>query len=266
MKSLRRLFTSPKPRSAPRPGPTPGFRGGMPKPEEAFVAIGDIHGCADNLDRLWEKIDAMVPGMPVVHVGDYVDRGEHSAQVLKMLFDRQRERGDIACLMGNHEEMFLEFLDKPEKSGERWLRYGGLQTVASFGPAGDAYGRKDIFSLRDAVIESLGQEQLDWLRGLPLVWSSGNMSVVHAGADPRMPLDEQPERNLTWGHQDFGHLPRRDGLWIVHGHTIVQVPQMANGVISIDTGAYATDRLTAAIIRPEREVEFIQATSGQPPR
>nr|WP_272213751.1 hypothetical protein [Marinicella sp. W31]MDC2879703.1 hypothetical protein [Marinicella sp. W31] len=164
--------------------------------------------------------------------------------------------------MGNHEEMFLGFLEDPEEKGERWLRNGGLQTVASFGPAGDAYGQHDLRRLRDFIMERLGEAQLDWLRNLPLVWSSGNISVVHAGADPRKPVGEQSRRNLTWGHPAFGQLPRRDGLWIVHGHTIVQVPEMANGVISIDTGAYATDRLTAAIIRPDCEVEFIQANSG----
>lgn len=266
MKSLRRLFTSPKPRNASRPQPQQSFRGGLPKPDRAFVAIGDIHGCAENLARLWEKLDQIVPDLPLVHVGDYVDRGESSAQVLEMLFDRQKERADVICLKGNHEEMFLEFLDDPSENGERWLRYGGLQTVASFGPTGDAYGRKDIARLRDAVIERLGEERINWLKDMPFIWSSGNMSVVHAGADPRKPLDEQPSRNLTWGHQAFGQLPRRDGLWIVHGHTIVQVPQMASGVISIDTGAYATDRLTAAIVRPDREVEFVQATSGKAAR
>ncbi|MET3599658.1 metallophosphoesterase family protein [Martelella mangrovi] len=263
MKSLRRLFSSPAPQ--PRPEPPPAFRGGLPKPEEAFVAIGDVHGCAENLARLWEKLERQAPGMPVVHVGDYVDRGENSAKVLNMLFERQRDVGDIVCLAGNHEEMFLGFLDDPTEKGERWLRYGGLQTVASFGPGttGEAYGKHDLQRLRDAVVESLGTAQLEWLRNLPLIWSSGNLSVVHAGADPRKPLDEQPRRNLTWGHQAFGQLPRRDGLWIVHGHTVVPVPQMANGVVSIDTGAYATDRLTAAIVRPDREVEFIQATSGR---
>ena len=89
----------------------------------------------------------------------------------------------------------------------------------------------------------------------------GNVAVVHAGADPRKPLESQRPANLTWGHPAFGQLPREDGTWIVHGHTVVDRPIMANGVISIDTGAYARGRLTAAIIRPGREVEFPQAAA-----
>ncbi|AJY45209.1 metallophosphoesterase [Martelella endophytica] len=260
MKALRRLFKS----APPPPPPPPPFRGDLPRPDQPFAVIGDIHGCRGHLEKLWARLDREAPSARIVHVGDYVDRGEHSADVLRMLFRREREQGDIVCLTGNHEQMFLDFLEDPAGKGKRWLQFGGLQTLASFGLSGigDAVGTRDYSQIRDAVLVALGEEMTAWLKALPLSWQSGNLAVVHAGADPRLPIAEQPPQNLTWGHRAFGALPRRDGLWIVHGHTVVPMPSMSNGIISLDTGAYASGRLTAAILRPDREVEFIQVDAG----
>ena len=264
MKSLRRLFSRPKPDLREQPAPV--FRGGPPAPGEGFVAIGDIHGCASALTALWEKVAATAPGMTIVHVGDYIDRGEDSAGVLNLLAERQARDHDIVCLKGNHEEMFLDFLNAPQEKGERWLRYGGLQTLQSFRdlPLGNALGERDLVHIRDSVATQLGPAMIDFIETMPRLWKSGNLAVVHAGADPRKPLEEQRPSNLTWGHPAFGQMPRQDDLWIVHGHTIVDMPKIANGIISIDTGAYANGRLTAAIIRPGREVEFIQVATAGP--
>ena len=90
--------------------------------------------------------------------------------------------------------------------------------------------------------------RIDWLRSLPRLWRSGTLAVVHAVADPRRPLEAQEERHLLWGHPDCGRRPRTDGLWIAHGHTISETPTSADGVISVDTGAYATGRLTGAVV------------------
>ena len=79
-------------------------------------------------------------------------------------------------------------------------------------------------------------------------YSSGNVHVVHAGADPARPLDRQSAHTLIWGHPDFLRRPRRDGQWVVYGHTIVDVVAAENGRIGVDTGAYATGRLSAALI------------------
>ena len=260
MKSLRRLFTRPGPAS-PEPLP-PSFRGGLPTPDEGFAAIGDIHGCADALAALWDKVATAAPGLRIIHVGDYIDRGEDSAGVLRMLHERQTRDGDILCLKGNHEEMLLDFLRAPEEKGERWLRNGGLQTLQSFKDIslGNALTDHNFSVVRDALVQQLG-DMAGFLEAMPRLWKSGNVAVVHAGADPRKPLESQRPANLTWGHPAFGELPREDGTWIVHGHTVVDRPIMANGVISIDTGAYARGRLTAAIIRPGREVEFLQAAA-----
>lgn len=211
-----------------------------PDPGGPIGIVGDIHGCDDLLGRLLSRLDGQI-----VCVGDYIDRGERSAAVL----DRLIARPDIVCLRGNHEDMLLGFLDDPEGRGPRWLRYGGLQTLASFGVGGDlSLGR--LGHLRDALARAMGDERIDWLRGLPLWWQAGNIGVTHAGADPRRPLAEQEARHLLWGAPDFEKHVRSDGLWIARGHVIVDRPGAVDGRLSVDTGAYATGRLTAAVVTP----------------
>lgn len=222
----------------------PDIEHAPPAPDTPFVAIGDIHGRADLLTRLLPRL----PDLPIICVGDYIDRGDHSADVLRLLLDRP----EIICLSGNHEDMLLRFVDTPEREGGRWLLHGGMQTVASFGLAGispSARG-KELVKLRNSLVEAMGQEMLTWLRDLPTLWQSGNVAVLHAGADPSRPLDTQKPQTLQWGHAAFLKTPRTDGMWVVHGHTVVDAPNANDGRIAIDTGAYATDRLTAVIIEP----------------
>lgn len=226
-------------------------------PGQPFLAIGDIHGRADLLERLERILLIEAPGLPAVFVGDYVDRGENSARVIELLMSSS-ETGDqpVFCLKGNHEEMCLRFLDDPERYGERWLRFGGLQTLASYGVQ---VGGADVSALkraRDDLALAMGDQVIDWIRARPTMWRSGNVCVTHAGADPARPLDMQSERSLLWGHKDFTEKSRTDGQWIVYGHVITDRPSAARGRISVDTGAYATGRLTAALISQD-SVRFL---------
>uniref|UniRef100_UPI003D6A38AB metallophosphoesterase n=1 Tax=Planktotalea sp. TaxID=2029877 RepID=UPI003D6A38AB len=208
------------------------------KPIAPFIAIGDIHGRLDLLSKLLSE----APKVQIVLVGDYVDRGDDSAGVLRLLSTRP----DLICLSGNHEELMLKFIDAPQTHGSHWLRYGGLQTLASYGIAGmtETSSPEAMSEARDALLSAMGEDMLNWLRARPTHWQSGNVAVVHAGADPKIPVTEQSYRTLHWGHPDFRKSPRNDGVLVVHGHTIVDAPQNTNGRISIDTGAYATGRLS----------------------
>ncbi|WP_323770762.1 metallophosphoesterase [Antarctobacter sp.] len=232
------------------------------RPDVPFFAVGDLHGCDRLLDQLLQKLDSLRhPEALLVMVGDYVDRGEESRRVLRRLFVLSQAAGDLMhCLMGNHEKMLLNVLDDPVSHGPRWLRHGGLQTLASYRVQpvlGD--GKETAWiDMRDKLAEAVGDEVITWLRGLPLFWQSGNVVVVHAGADPDLPIGEQEEGNLLWGHPKFRHKPRADGLWVVHGHTITEQPQVAHGRIPTDTGAYATGILTAALVEPDN-VSYIHA-------
>ena len=215
-------------------------------PERPFAAVGDLHGRRDLLDRLIPRLGPR----PWVFVGDYIDRGEDSAGVLRTLAEMQAsDPGGIVCLAGNHEEMFLRMLDEPARHGPSWLRFGGLQTLASFGLAAPADRGADAWEdTAQALREALGRDLRDWLTGLPTLWQNGNVAVVHAGADPALPMTDQPGSVLTWGHPEFDDRDRQDGVWVVHGHTIVDAPQARRGRIPIDTGAFATNRLTAVRI------------------
>lgn len=226
-------------------------------PEVPFYAIGDIHGSDDLLERLIQKLANLAhPEARLICVGDFVDRGEDSAGVMRRLFNMQKGAGDLmVCLMGNHEHMMLKFLDEPVGHGARWLRYGGLQTLASFqvsGLPGTSASELEWIALRDTFREALGPELEAWVRGLPSHWHTGNVWVVHAGADPAVPIADQDRSTLLWGHRDFFEVPRTDGQWVVHGHTIVDAAQAKDGRIAIDTGAYATGKLTAALVERGR--------------
>jgi serine/threonine protein phosphatase 1 len=221
-------------------------------PDESFIAFGDIHGRFDLLQRFPEN----KVGGRIIFLGDMIDRGDESADVLNVLFTVP----GIICLMGNHEEMMLDFIAQPQSEGGRWLRYGGLQTLASFGVTGvsETSTGGELERARDALVDAMGNDLIDWVSSLPKCWTSGNVAFVHAGADPALPIDAQTNRTLLWGHNDFGKIPRKDGMWVVHGHTITEKPEMKPGIISIDTGAYATGNLTAAtILKGSVEFEYV---------
>ncbi|PSK81551.1 serine/threonine protein phosphatase 1 [Limimaricola soesokkakensis] len=215
-------------------------------PATPLAVIGDVHGRADLLFLMLDRLKREAPDHQVILVGDYLDRGEESQEVLEAL----REQSGLVCLKGNHEAMCLEFLKDPERYGPRWLRNGGLQTLASFGVGGVGQGTDAarLVAARDALAESLGDNAITWLQNLPLSWRSGNVAVVHAAADPELPISLQSEQTLLWGHPNFDRVARQDGVWIVHGHTIVDQARAEAGRIAVDTGAYASGQLSAAII------------------
>lgn len=255
---LSRLFKRQPSRSAPAAAPAP-----MPPctPDRATAVIGDIHGCLELFEKLWAKQD---PSDVVVTVGDYIDRGEHSAQVLSRLMALNTAEPDrVICLIGNHEAMLLDFLDSPKEAGGRWLKYGGLQTVSSFGVTGakEKMEAQERVDLRDRLRDAMGAPLERWLRGLPTQWHSGNLCVVHAGADPDLPMAEQNRDTLIWGHEAFLSKPRRDGVWIAHGHTVMPRPEQKGSRIAVDTGAYHSGCLTAARCLPDGEVYFVQSTA-----
>lgn len=210
--------------------------------------VGDVHGRVDLLDQLLEKLGQ---AERIVLVGDYIDRGEDSCAVL----DRVMSTEGLTCLKGNHEAMCLGFIDEPERQGARWMRNGGLQTLASFGVPGSP-DPADFPRMRDALARAMGDNRIDWLRALPLSDRIGNLFICHAGTDPARPVDDQDARTLLWGHRDFPDVARRDGIWVAHGHVIVDAPTGQDGRISVDTGAYATGRLTAALIEG-RDLGFV---------
>ena len=238
-----------------------GMRGrarSLPDPGRRVWMIGDVHGRHDLLEPLLDRIAQDVArhsdAQPaVVTMGDYVDRGDRSADVLATLRALpDRLRAEVVVLMGNHERMMLDTLDDPVANGHRWLRNGGVETLASFGVGGVRadLGPAEMRTLGTDLRAAMPAGLEAWMRGLPTVWRSGTLVCVHAALDPARPPEAQDEDVLLWGHRAFARTARRDGLWVAHGHTIVAEPVAQAGRIALDTGAYRTGQLTAAVVGP----------------
>lgn len=234
------------------------FRISSIAPDNPLCVIGDVHGCLELLDDALMRAKLGDIETRCVIVGDFIDRGPDSRGVLERLLT-ESQSGFIVCLRGNHENMMLSAIDNPSSHMLSWIRNGGEQTLNSYGIEllSSASNQLDVNDLQLRLSEALGEVLLTWLRGLPAIWTSGNVAMVHAGADPEVPLQMQDEKNFIWGHDSFGKFSRTDGIWIVHGHTIVPRPTILDGVVSIDTGAYRTGHLTTARIK-KGQVEFTQ--------
>ena len=231
-----------------------------PRPDVNLYVVGDVHGRFDLLTSLMKKIDIdkseqSTNDAAVVFVGDLIDRGGQSAEVLKLV--REYIRSDVrnACVMGNHERMMLDFLDRPKENAP-WLTFGGAETLASFG-LDTSENAVDLSTVRDEFRRAMPDGLENWLRGLPLIWQNGNVAVVHGAADPNRAIDAQTERILLWGNASFNRASRQDGIWVAHGHTIVDPPYFGNGRISVDTGAYLGGPLTAAAVSSQGQVRFL---------
>lgn len=226
---------------------------------DPVAIIGDVHGRDDLFVRMVDKI-ALHPAsakMRVVLVGDLIDRGPESAAALRRahaLCKHPAPFADVTALMGNHERMALDFLRDPLENAPRWWAAGGEATVASFG-LGLPYtrqtaleGANQIINLRDALLERMGPELVDWLDALPLFWREDAVFVAHAGADPGLPLQGQGEAALLWGRYRPAPGPRTDGIRVVQGHLIQKEPRIEQGRLLIDTGAWKTGHLSAVIL------------------
>lgn len=226
----------------------------LPGNVPAVQVVGDIHGRADLLDDLLSKLD---PSLPTVFLGDMIDRGPDSAGVMARLRNLESDPR-VTCLMGNHEAMLLGFLDDPLRQGPRWIRGGGDATLRSLGlgPQNGA-GWSDLTALAEATAQALGCETRAWLRARPLWIRIGNLLMVHAGADPALPPEDQKAETLLWGHPGSMR-PRPDGLWLIHGHIVTDRLEARGGRINVDTGAWRTGRLSAACIAPPHGLRWIQ--------
>jgi serine/threonine protein phosphatase 1 len=230
-----------------------------PKPQRPVYVVGDVHGCSRKLQKLLRLIDRDVEAQEfdrpeLVFVGDYIDRGEGSADVLDFMQHLALEHPDqVTCLVGNHERMMLDFLDDPMRA-QAWLRHGGLQTLRSFDVAAPASPERpsgaDLVDAASDLRAALGPACVAWLGTLPTTWVSGDLWVVHAGADPDVPMDAQEETILLWGSEIFHTRERRDGQWVVAGHSPVRTPVFEGGRILIDTGAVYGGALSAIRITP----------------
>lgn len=246
---LPRILSQLDPRRRSPPVPVNSAR---IRPDRALFAIGDTHGCVAQLTQMFARLDEVARGDEIcVFLGDYVDRGPQSREVLLLLYKLSQSTPErVICLMGNHERMLLDFIDDPAGVGAGWLHNGGVETLSSFGieVPKDAIQSGATVDLAQRLEKALPKGLQEWLRTLPRQWSTGNIHCVHAAMSPKRPPDDQRGTVLLWGHPDFLTTPRSDDNIVVHGHTVVRQAGMSGNRIAVDTGAHLTGRLTAAHI------------------
>jgi serine/threonine protein phosphatase 1 len=228
-----------------------------------IYAIGDIHGCFAELERLEHSIvadAAEVEGEKwIVTLGDYIDRGPASAQVVRHLMAPPPAGFRRISLAGNHEQMLLDFLADPRR-GRGWLDYGGLDTARSYG-LGAVAGSGNPGAIARALDLLLPEEHVGWMRGLPSALAVPGFVFVHAGLRPGIPLDQQSEHDLLWIRDEFLDADLPDGPIVVHGHTPAAEPSRTPRRIGIDTGAFASGILTAVRIDAAGETRFLSTGS-----
>jgi serine/threonine protein phosphatase 1 len=218
-------------------------------------AIGDIHGRLDLLDQLLERIESDVRhGSHLetlyVFLGDYIDRGPASSGVIERLIAFSSNQRTI-CLKGNHEAFLLEFFGNPGLLQE-WGRYGGLNTLMSYGlrPPLQPNAAQSA-EVAATLIRAMPEAHRDFLENLRLSLTLGDFFFVHAGVRPRIALEQQSEEDLLWIREEFLFYEQSFDKMVVHGHSPVRQPEVLDNRINIDTGAYATGRLTCLVLEGE---------------
>lgn len=213
----------------------------------AVYAIGDVHGCLEELRTMEDAIDddrAEIEGnIWIVLLGDLIDRGPQSAGVMEHVLSPPPEGARRICLAGNHEAMMLDFLmGRPSY----WLENGGIETLKSYGVEARELAFLTPRSRADALTSHIPSAHIAHLEQAPIGVSLPGVTLVHAGVRLGIPLSEQSEEDLLWIREPFLNAKLPADHLIVHGHTPSREPQVVPGRLGIDTGAFATGRLTAA--------------------
>ena len=213
-------------------------------------AIGDVHGRMDLLDRLIRMIgddDTRRPQLEteIILLGDLVDRGPDSAGVVARAMTGSAGFAPLHTLMGNHEEQLVDSVAGDGEMISAWLFYGGRETLQSFGVPEQIIASGDETAMMRAARAVIPSDVIRWLRALPMSRRIGDYLFVHAGVRPGVPLDEQDPVDMRWIRREFLESEADHGAVVVHGHSIRPEVQMCPNRIGIDTGAYASDRLTA---------------------
>ncbi len=218
--------------------------------DRRVYAIGDIHGRADLFDDLLLRIERdaanrePVPTQLIL-LGDLIDRGPHSAQVVARAIKLSEGGMPIRMLKGNHEEVFILAARGDLKATRFFCRIGGHETILSYGLSQTDYAAMDFVDLAQWMLNNIPRSHVDFLDGFEDMVEIGDYLFVHAGIRPDVPLDQQKATDLRWIREEFLSSHADLGKLVVHGHTITEDVDERTNRIGIDTGAYHSGRLTA---------------------
>lgn len=259
---FRSLF--PKDSGPGEPGVPDGYR---------VYAVGDIHGRLDLLDdvlaQIEADIDARAPAQNIiVFLGDLIDRGPSSAQVVERLRTYRRDSVRTVFLSGNHEEVLLRLLRGESRYLRDWLTFGGAECARSYGVSSTQLKRMDPDQAVALLRQKIPDNHREFLQAFGDTFRIGSYLFVHAGLRPGVPLSEQNQSDLRWIREPFLENGDDHGYIVVHGHTIAEQIDVRGNRIGLDTGAYRSGVLTAMGLEGQ-ERWFLQtgpeAASGAQP-
>ena len=229
-----------------------------------IYAVGDIHGRYDLLQSLYGRIRrdlaASRPRESIeIFLGDYVDRGPQSREVVEWMISEPPATDRRICLRGNHEELLLAALAEPFGI-QNWLANGGLQTLLSYRPVPRSeLANMTMAEARAVFARAFPERHFDFMQQLPRSDQFGGYLFVHAGLRPGRPLERQDPHDLVWIREPFLSSNFDFGKMVVHGHTPQDAPEIRPNRINIDTGAVFTGRLTCLVLAGEGR-KFLQAS------
>lgn len=212
-----------------------------------IYAIGDVHGRADLLSDLLRRIERdnaarAQASVTTILLGDMIDRGRHSAALLRTLSSRMPS--GLICLRGNHEAVMVDAWKGNRAALRLWFEHGGDATLAGFGATeAELAGTED--ERVAALVARVPRSVINWMRALPLTHACGDYLFVHAGVRPGVSLARQTREDQLWIRDEFLSSERWHGKRIVHGHTPREQVEILPNRIGVDTGAYISGRLSA---------------------
>jgi serine/threonine protein phosphatase 1 len=217
--------------------------------------VGDIHGRGDLLGQMAERVsvdleDRSFDHALTVFLGDYVDRGLGSKQVVERFVSSEWPTA-FTALAGNHEDLLTAFLDD-ERVLDGWRTLGGLETLHSYGVDVGARAGRDFAKVQAAFVAAFPERHRQFLASLTNSIAIGDYFFCHAGVRPGVPLDLQDRNDLLTIRDTFLSSEVEHGKLVVHGHTPSLVPEIRRNRIGIDTAAYATGRLTCLVLEQDQ--------------
>jgi serine/threonine protein phosphatase 1 len=227
-----------------------------PRGQRAYV-VGDVHGRLDLLEQLLDQVhrdlDLRRPDKALlVFLGDLIDRGPSSAQVVERLRVYRHDKVQPIFLLGNHEEVLLRLVGGETELIPGWLRFGGAQCLESYGADPKAIASAPDQAALAAIRQAIPASHIEFLRTFVDTCRFGDYLFVHAGIRPGVALDEQRQSDLRWIREPFLLDDADHGFVVVHGHTISNGVDERPNRIGIDTGAYRTGTLTALAIEGDQ--------------
>lgn len=235
---------------------------------QRVYAVGDIHGRLDLLNELIDGIEADDAARgsaqtQIIFLGDLVDRGPDSAGVIDRLIELAETRGNVRFILGNHEEVFLRSLDGDLESLRLFVRIGGRETMLSYGISERDYERTDYSELLALMQSHVPARHVAFLKAFEDRIEVGDYVFVHAGLRPGVAIEDQKRADMRWIRSSFLDSDAEFGKLVVHGHSISDEVIERPNRIGLDTGAFATGRLSALGLEGE-ERWFLMADADRP--